>query len=106
MSRKPHNFIFPVFGQNLGTISHNVKARLTFLLRNKNPRRRAALYFCSPGELHFGFNTPRYAPEARTRDIERAEGIKPYGSNKETRKCFAQQKCVRKNAWERGRSPT
>ncbi|GMO40445.1 MAG: hypothetical protein Ta2B_20300 [Termitinemataceae bacterium] len=40
---------------------------------NKNPRRRAALYFCSPGELHFGFNTPCYAPERR--------GIKPYGSN-------------------------
>ncbi|GMO43452.1 MAG: hypothetical protein Ta2B_24040 [Termitinemataceae bacterium] len=41
---------------------------------NKNPRRRAAGYFCSPGELHFGFNTPCYAPEGR--------GIKPYGSNK------------------------
>ncbi|GMO46128.1 MAG: hypothetical protein Ta2B_27480 [Termitinemataceae bacterium] len=49
---------------------------------NKNPRRRAALYFCSPGELHFGFNTLRYAAEARTRDVERAEGIKLYGSNK------------------------
>ncbi|GMO43715.1 MAG: hypothetical protein Ta2B_24320 [Termitinemataceae bacterium] len=49
---------------------------------NKNTRRRAAGYFCSPGELHFGFNTLCYAPEARTRDVERAEGIKPYGSNK------------------------
>ncbi|GMO23767.1 MAG: hypothetical protein Ta2B_03020 [Termitinemataceae bacterium] len=43
--------------------------------KNKNPRRRAAGYFCSPGELHFGFNTPRYAAERR--------GIKPYGSNNE-----------------------
>ncbi|GMO23408.1 MAG: hypothetical protein Ta2B_02610 [Termitinemataceae bacterium] len=42
---------------------------------NKNLRRRAAGYFCSPGELHFGFNTPCYAPEGR--------GIKPYGSNNE-----------------------
>ncbi|GMO26955.1 MAG: hypothetical protein Ta2B_07430 [Termitinemataceae bacterium] len=38
--------------------------------------------FCSPGELHFGFNTLRYAAEPRTRNVECAEGIKPYGSNK------------------------
>ncbi|GMO37681.1 MAG: helicase-related protein [Termitinemataceae bacterium] len=44
---------------------------------NKNPRRRAAGYFCSPEELHSGFNTPCYAPEGR--------GIKPYGTNKERR---------------------
>ncbi|GMO28156.1 MAG: hypothetical protein Ta2B_08800 [Termitinemataceae bacterium] len=48
----------------------------------KIPRRRAAGDFCSPGELHFGFNTLRYAAEPRTRNIECAEGIKPYGSNK------------------------
>ncbi|GMO31375.1 MAG: hypothetical protein Ta2B_12480 [Termitinemataceae bacterium] len=49
---------------------------------NKNPRRRAAGYFCSPGELHFGFNTPCYAAEPRTRNAPCAECIKPYGSNK------------------------
>ncbi|GMO43128.1 MAG: hypothetical protein Ta2F_18760 [Termitinemataceae bacterium] len=32
-------------------------------LMNKNPRRRAAAYFCSPGELHCGFNTPLLRPK-------------------------------------------
>ncbi|GMO58706.1 MAG: hypothetical protein Ta2G_18730 [Termitinemataceae bacterium] len=54
---------------HLSEISENVTAC------NKNPRRRAAAYFCSPGELHCGFNTLCYAPKGR--------GIKPYGTNKD-----------------------
>ncbi|GMO27122.1 MAG: hypothetical protein Ta2B_07730 [Termitinemataceae bacterium] len=49
---------------------------------NKNTSRRAALYFCSPEELHSGFNTLSPAAEPRTRNAPCAEGINPYGSNK------------------------
>ncbi|GMO26933.1 MAG: hypothetical protein Ta2B_07380 [Termitinemataceae bacterium] len=55
------------------------------IVANKNPHRRAALYFCPPAELHSGFNTPCYAAEPSTRNTSCAEGIKPYGSNKSSR---------------------
>ncbi|GMO28281.1 MAG: hypothetical protein Ta2B_08970 [Termitinemataceae bacterium] len=69
------------------------------LPQNKNPRRRAAGYFCSPGELHFGFNTPCYAPEARTRNIECAEGIKPYGSNKNNSTSYTKNNATNATVW-------
>ncbi|GMO31380.1 MAG: TraX family protein [Termitinemataceae bacterium] len=55
-------------------------------IRNKNLRRSAELHFCSPIELHSGFSTPCPAAVPRTQTKACAEGIKPYGSNKNTLK--------------------
>ncbi|GMO41869.1 MAG: hypothetical protein Ta2B_21930 [Termitinemataceae bacterium] len=51
-------------------------------LGNKNLSRRAAECFCSPEELHCGFNILCNDPDARTRNTANAEGIKAYGANK------------------------
>ncbi|GMO44411.1 MAG: hypothetical protein Ta2F_19030 [Termitinemataceae bacterium] len=53
-------------------------------MRNKNLIKISAAEqrdFCSPGELHCGFNTLCYAPEAARSRCVRAVGIKPYGTN-------------------------